>query len=265
MKEILNIIKIGGHVINDESSLNYFLSEFNKIDGAKILVHGGGKIATSLSEKLNIPVKMVEGKRITDSATLDIAVMAYAGLINKKITAKLQSINCNAIGLSGTDANCITAQKRNVKTIDYGYVGDINETGVNCSFFNLLISKDITPVLCAISHDSKGQLLNTNADSIASSLAVALSELYEVKLIFCFEKNGVLLNTNNENSVIKKITETEYVKEKQNGIITDGMIAKLDNAFKAIAAGVKYVQIGKSDKIGKLILDNNYEGTRLSK
>lgn len=261
----LNIVKIGGNVIDDPIALKHFLSDFSKIDGPKILVHGGGKLATELAKKMNIPVQMVEGKRITDEATLKIATMVYAGYINKNITAQLQSLNCNAIGLSGADGNSITSTKRKVSTVDYGFVGDLNEESVNIAFFNSLLQNNITPVVCAITHNGNGQLLNTNADTIASAISIALSPIYNVQLVYCFEKNGVLSDISNENSVIRTITHVDYQLNKSNGIISEGMIPKLDNAFAAIEKGVKYVQIGKSDSLLRLISINDHEGTRISK
>ena len=188
----LTIVKIGGNVIDDENSLSDFLTQFNLLQGHKILIHGGGKLANQLQEKLEVPVKMIDGRRITDEETLKIVTMVYAGFINKNIVAKLQAANCNAIGFSGADANCIQSHKRILGEVDYGVVGDIEE--INTSCISSCLENDLTPVFSAITHDGKGQLLNTNADTIASELAIGLSKHYEVQLVYCFEKNGVLKN-----------------------------------------------------------------------
>jgi acetylglutamate kinase len=243
MKPIVNIIKIGGNIIDNDVALEQFFNDFSSLEGLKILVHGGGKLATQLSEKLNIPTQMHEGRRITDVETLKIVTMVYAGWINKTIVAKLQSLNCNAIGLSGADANVIPATRRSPVPIDFGFVGDIQPQQINHQFLNCLLQQNICPVCCAITYDKQGHLLNSNADTIASSLAIALSSDYDTRLVFCFEKNGVLSNPNDENSIISEITHSKYAELKANKIITDGMLPKIDNAFKAIDAGVKEVMI----------------------
>jgi len=243
MKPIVNIIKIGGNIIDNDVALAQFLNDFAALKGLNVLVHGGGKLATRLAEQLNIPVQMHEGRRITDAETLKIATMVYAGWINKTIVAKLQSQNCNAIGLSGADANVIPAKRRLPVPIDFGFVGDIQSEQINFSFLNTLLKQQICPVFCAITHDKQGNLLNSNADTIASSLAANLSSEYDTRLIFCFEKIGVLSNPNDENSVISEITPTTYTALKADGVITDGMLPKMDNAFKALDAGVSEVII----------------------
>lgn len=261
MKEKLNIIKIGGNIIDDEKLLNSFLEDFSSINEPCILVHGGGKLATELSKKLGIEIKLIEGRRITDAKTLDIVVMVYAGLINKKIVALLQSKNCNAIGLSGADANILQAKKRDDSKIDYGFVGDINQEAVSINAIQQFIEYGFTPVVSPITHDGKGQLLNTNADTIASLLAVALSKIYEVNLYYCFEKNGVLLNMEDENSVVPILNKNKYEELKVSGIISYGMIPKIDNAFDAIANGVSEVVIGHASQLNEMI--NNHAGTRI--
>lgn len=241
--ELLKIIKIGGNIIDDEMALNSFLSQFAKIETPKILVHGGGKLATQLAKTLHIEVQMVDGRRITDAATLDVITMVYAGKINKNIVAKLQSFKCNAVGFSGADGNTIVSQKRPVKTIDYGFVGDILR--VNTKAVEALLEYDITPVFCAITHDEKGQLLNTNADTIASELAIGFANLFTTELYYCFEKNGVLLDVNDEKSVIEHINTKTYEKLIDEGVISEGMLPKLDNCFHAIHKNVSKVCIGK--------------------
>lgn len=257
----LTIVKIGGNVIDDEIALSVFLTEFNSLKGKKILVHGGGKLATELQEKLDLSVTMIDGRRITDEETLKIVTMVYAGFINKNLVVKLQALKCNAIGFSGADANCIQSHKRKVGTIDYGFVGDIEK--INTAFVSSCLENDLTPVFSAITHDGNGQLLNTNADTIASELAIALSTSYNVQLVYCFEKNGVLKNVEDENSLIKTISNTEYLNLKEELIINKGMIPKMDNAFNALKNGVSSIQIGNAGKLSKLVTEENYEGTRL--
>jgi acetylglutamate kinase len=239
----MKIIKIGGNIIDNSQKLNSFLKDFSSIDGEKILVHGGGKIASEIGRKLDIEPKMFQGRRITDKVTLDLVTMVYAGLINKNIVATLQSFSCNAIGLSGADANVLSAIKRPVKEVDFGFVGDLYETSVRVESLQLLLNAGIVPVVNPITHDGNGTLLNTNADTIASALAVALSKVFEVELIYCFEKKGVLKNIEDENSLIKEISKSNYYQLKTAGTITDGMIPKIDNAFDAISKGVKKVRI----------------------
>ena len=238
----LAVVKIGGNVIEDVNALQSFLADFAHIQGSKILVHGGGKKATAMAEKMGIPVQMVEGRRITDVQNLDIITMLYGGKINKNIVAQLQSLGCNALGLSGADGNAIQAVKRPIKTIDYGFVGDI--VGVNVELFQMLLKGGYTPVCCAVTHDQKGQLLNTNADTIAATLAQSLSQYFEVSLWYCFEKQGVLENIDNDSSVIETITPKKYKNLKAEQVIHSGMIPKIDNCFDALANGVNEVKIG---------------------
>jgi acetylglutamate kinase len=262
-KQQLYIIKIGGNVIDNSESLHHFLKDFTALDGYKILVHGGGKVATQLSEELGIESKLVDGRRITDIETLRVVTMVYGGLINKNIVAQLQRFGTNAIGLTGADGNFIRTKKRPVKTIDYGFVGDMDEKSIDPESIGKLLDAGFTPVFSAITHDGEGQLLNTNADTIASALAVALSKLYETILIYCFEKKGVLHDINDEESIIRDINPEKYEELKKQQIIHSGMLPKLDNAFTAINCGVKAVIIGRSDDLGQLQNKRPF-GTRLS-
>ena len=243
MKPELKIFKIGGGVIDREPDLLAFLRLFSELSGPKILVHGGGKGASEMMSRLGIIPQMVNGRRITDAATLDLVTMYYAGKTNKQIVAALQSSGVNALGLSGADGNVIRAVKRPVRGIDYGFVGDLSETSVDATLVQQLLMLGLTPVFCAITHDGQGQLLNTNADTIAASVATALSRQYAVVLHFCFEKNGVLADVNDEQSVILKITPESYEKLKAQGIVADGMLPKLENALAALRAGVEKVII----------------------
>lgn len=259
----LTIIKIGGNVIDNSENLHQFLLDFTALPGDKILVHGGGKIATELGESLGIEAKMVDGRRITDIETLRIVTMVYAGLINKNMVAQLQAKHCNAIGLTGADGNIIKAKKRPVKEIDYGYVGDLDEDSVSSTTLDNLLKVGLTPVLCAITHDGDSQLLNTNADTIASSLAIAMSAIYETRLVYCFEKKGVLKDVSDDNSVVREIKEIEFEGLKADGTVQGGMIPKLHNAFEAIKKGVSAVYIGKADELSEL--SNGLFGTKMLK
>ena len=242
--ENLFIIKIGGNVIDDEKNLSAFLDDVASIKGKMILVHGGGKIATKTGEQLGIAPNYINGRRITDAATIDLVTMVYGGLINKKIIAQLQSKGCNAIGLTGADANIIPAVKRPVAAIDYGFVGDVKENEIAVATLSILLENGLMPVFAPLTHDGKGQVLNTNADTIASALAVALSKKYEVRLIYCFEKKGVLENVNDDNSVITLITKDIYKYLLDQNKLFDGILPKIDNAFAAIGKGVQEVIIG---------------------
>lgn len=243
----LKIIKIGGNIIDDKVALCRFLKEFAKIKEPKILVHGGGKFATKLAHQMNVKVNMTNGRRITDAATLDIITMVYAGKINKGIVAKLQAQKCNAIGFTGADGNTIVSVKRPIKDIDFGFVGDV--VTVNTQIIDLLLKGNVTPVFCAITHDANGQLLNTNADTIASQLAVGFAMLYNTELYYCFENSGVLKDINDHASVIGNITTKNYQTLKDQGIIADGMLPKLDNCFHAIENNVIKVCIGKPEML----------------
>lgn len=242
-KNTLSIVKIGGNIVDNPEVLASFLSDFHRLEGRKLLVHGGGVMATKLSAQLGIETKMIEGRRVTDEETLKLVTMVYAGWINKQIVASLQKIGCNAIGLSGADANCILSKRRNPEPIDYGFVGDPIPEKMNGEFISMLIENEVVPVFCAITHDGNGSLLNTNADTIAYSLAAALSKYYRTTLFYCFEKEGVLRDINDEDSLISSITFGEYIDLKSQGVIAGGMIPKIDNSFKAIQNGVSEVVI----------------------
>lgn len=247
----LQVVKVGGNVIENRESLNDFLVDFTKIRGAKILVHGGGKEATQMAHKLNIPVQIIEGRRVTDKANLEIISMLYAGKLNKTIVALLQSYNCDSLGLTGADGNSVVAKKRSSKPIDFGFVGDI--ISVNSALFNLLLNQKITPVCCAVTHDKNGQLLNTNADTIAAEIASSMSVYFEVTLSYCFEKKGVLKKLMDEDSVIPSINLKQYEYLKKERIINEGMLPKIKNCFEALRKGVTMVRIGNS----KMITESN--------
>jgi acetylglutamate kinase len=249
--ESLLVVKIGGNIIDDDEKLSLFLQEFASIPGKKLLVHGGGKLATKLADQLGIQQELLEGRRITDSETLRIVTMVYAGYINKNIVAALQALNIQAIGITGVDGNSIRAHKRIHPTVDYGFVGDIDH--INDSFLTSLLDQGLSVVMAPITHDGKGQVLNTNADTIAQEVAKALSKKYSVRLVYSFEKNGVLQNVEDDNSVIKEINPASYEKLKDSRAIFAGMIPKLDNAFVALRSGVKKVIIGKAEELKKLI------------
>jgi acetylglutamate kinase len=261
----LTVIKIGGNIIDDEIKLSSFLKNFASIKGKKILVHGGGKLATKLAEQLNIPQQLIDGRRITDEETLKIVTMVYAGYINKNIVAQLQANGQKAIGICGADGNAILAHKRLSNSplgdegIDYGFVGDIDK--INIELFNSLLEQN-SLVVAPITHDGQGQLLNTNADTIAQEIAKALSNYYSVQLIYSFEKSGVLLDTNDEATVIKHIDPLSYKNLKESGAIFAGMIPKLDNAFTALNNGVEKVIIGKAEQLQELI--SGQSGTIIS-
>lgn len=243
------IIKVGGKIVEDNTSLQKLLADFSQIKGHKVLVHGGGRSATAMAAQLGIESKMVDGRRITDSEMLKVVTMVYAGLVNKQIVAGLQALNINALGLTGADLNYMRSEKRPVKEVDYGFVGDVKE--VDAAILSDLIAKDVVPVLAPLTHDKQGNMLNTNADTIAGEAAKALSKFFDVTLVYCFEKKGVLKDEKDDDSVIAQLTPDvfkEYVKE---GIIQGGMMPKLENAFEALHAGVKEVIITHSDAITK--------------
>lgn len=249
--EPLLVIKIGGNIIDDEVKLSSFLGDFASIREKKILIHGGGKLATRMAAQLNVPQQMVEGRRITDAETLKIVTMVYAGYINKNIVAGLQGHGCNAIGLTGADGNSLVAHRRVHPLIDYGFAGDIDQ--VNAQFFRGLLEQELVPVVAPLTHDRTGLLLNTNADTIAQEIAKAMSALYAVQLIYSFEKEGVLTDVNDPASVLPRLNALHYQELKQRGSIFAGMIPKLDNAFAALNSGVQKVLIGKAEEIGALI------------
>ena len=241
-KKSVTLLKIGGNIIDNPTELKQFLSDFSKIKGYKVLVHGGGKSATKMAESIGLVPQMIDGRRITDAAMLDVVVMIYAGQINKNIVAQLQANSTNAMGFSGADGNLIQSDKRNHPTINYGFVGDVKK--VNTNLLQTLLSNGIVPVFCAITHDGKGQLLNTNADTIASELAIALSEVFDVTLNYCFEKPGVLYDAEDDSSVIENINQELYSKLKAEKAIHSGMIPKLDNCFNSLSKGVQKIKIG---------------------
>lgn len=250
----LYIIKIGGNIIDDESKLTTFLEEFSNIEGRKILVHGGGKLATRMADTLGIQQQMIDGRRITDAETLKIVTMVYAGYINKNIVARLQAFNCNAIGLCGADGDAILAHKRKHPVMDYGFVGDVD--AINTDLTGMLLDRNIALVFAPITHDQQGQLLNTNADTIAQELAKGLSAIYNVSLIYSFEKSGVLLDADDDSTVIPSINPEYYQQLKNRQKIFAGMIPKLDNAFTALNSGVSRVIIGKAEQLRQLIEGN---------
>jgi len=245
----LTLVKVGGKIVEESETLKQFLADFLKIEGYKVLVHGGGRSATTLAAQLGIDSKMVNGRRITDEETLKVVTMVYGGLVNKQIVAGLQAIGINALGLTGADLNYMRSEKRPIKDVDYGYVGDVKE--VNSDILADLILKNVVPVLAPLTHDNSGNMLNTNADTIASEAAKALANHFEVTLMYCFEKKGVLMNESDDESVINEITPLLFEKYVAEGIIQGGMIPKLENAFEAINAGVKQVIITRADNIDK--------------
>ncbi|MBO4805457.1 MAG: acetylglutamate kinase [Paludibacteraceae bacterium] len=247
--EKLTVIKVGGKIVEEEATLAQLLDGFSKIEGRKVLVHGGGRSATAMATRLGIESKMVNGRRITDEETLKVVTMVYAGLVNKNIVARLQSMNVNALGLTGADLNYMRSDKRPVKDVDYGFVGDVKE--VNADLLADLIHKGVVPVLAPLTHDKKGNMLNTNADTIAAEAAKALTKHFEVTLVYCFEKKGVLRDENDDESVISEITRPMFEKYVADGIIQGGMIPKLENSFDAIHAGVSRVVITKADHLGE--------------
>lgn len=262
----LTLVKVGGGIVEDAASLSNLLDKFAKIEGLKVLVHGGGRSATKIAEQLGIQQTMIGGRRITDAETLKVVTMVYAGLVNKNIVAQLQARGVNALGLTGADMNVIVSHKRPIKKVkmedgttqdvDYGYVGDIDK--VNSELLADLIAKGVVPVLSPIGHDTQGNLLNTNADTIASEAAIALAKHFDVTLMFCFEKRGVLSNPDDDDSVIPSITATDFPRLVEEGVVSGGMLPKLENSFSAIASGVSEVVITQADAI-----DQFNEGTHL--
>jgi acetylglutamate kinase len=261
--EKLYIIKIGGNVLDNSSALDAFLKDLSLVQGSKILIHGGGKIATKIGDSLGIKSNYISGRRITDAETLDVVTMVYGGLVNKQVVAALQSIGCNALGLTGADGNVIKAVKRPVKDIDYGFVGDVNPSDVNTTLLDSLLKQNVVPVFAPLTH-ADGKMLNTNADTIASVLAVSMSNLYDVRLIFCFEKKGVLLDVNDNNSVIRHLPKALYNELLPKGVFADGILPKLENAYQAIDAGVKEVLIGEATDLVKNTGETT-EGTLITK
>ncbi|MDR1881585.1 MAG: acetylglutamate kinase [Prevotella sp.] len=247
--EKLTIIKVGGRIVEEEASLKQLLRDFSQIKGNKILVHGGGRSATKLAGRLGLESRMVNGRRITDLETLQVVTMVYGGLVNKNIVAGLQALNVNALGLTGADINLIRSEKRPVADIDYGFVGDVKE--VNTGMLYSLVSWGITPILAPLTHDMQGNMLNTNADTIAGETARSLAGIFDVSLVYCFEKKGVLMDENNDDSVISSLNKAGFRDLVRKGIIQGGMIPKLENAFNSVEAGVKEVVITSANEIGK--------------
>lgn len=247
--EKLTLVKVGGKIVEENDSLQTLLNDFMMLDGYKVLVHGGGRSATKLATRLGIESKMIDGRRVTDEDMLNVVTMVYGGLVNKKIVAELQARGVNALGLTGADMNIIQSVKRPVKEIDYGFVGDVEK--VNAQLLSLLIQQGIVPVLAPLTHDGQGSMLNTNADTIAGETAKALSSFFDVTLIYCFEKKGVLMDEHQEDSVIETINRPDYEKYVADKVIQGGMIPKIENAFQALNAGVKKVIITEASQVLK--------------
>lgn len=247
MKEKITVIKVGGKIVEEEHSLSALLDRFAAIKGRKVLIHGGGRSATRIAGSMGIESRMVEGRRITDEAMLRVVTMVYGGLVNKNIVAKLQARNVNALGLTGADCNIITAHKRAVKDIDYGFVGDVERS--DGDMLKRLIEQGLVPIIAPLTHDKMGNLLNTNADTMAAETAKALAGFYNVTLMFCFELPGVMRNPEDPDSIIGTITSNSYKELKESGVISGGMIPKIDNAFNAIENGVEKVIITRADSI----------------
>lgn len=241
MKKKLTVIKVGGKIVEEKATLKQFLDDFARVKGYKVLVHGGGRSATKIAAQLGIESRMVNGRRITDAQTLQVVTMVYGGLVNKNIVAGLQARGVNALGLTGADMNVIRSHKRPVKDIDYGFVGDVDQA--DGEMLSQLIDKGIVPVMAPLTHDGQGQMLNTNADTIAGETAKALAPYFDVTLVYCFEKKGVLRDANDDDSVIPHLNEADFKKYVEEGVIQDGMIPKLENAFQAIHSGVSKVNI----------------------
>lgn len=254
--EKLILIKVGGKIVEEEETLRNLLRDFASIEGYKVLVHGGGRSATRIAERLGIESRMVNGRRITDAETLKVVTMVYGGLVNKNIVAGLQAMGVNALGLTGADMNLMRSEKRPVAEVDYGFVGDVKE--VNADLLASLIHQGVVPVLAPLTHDKLGHMLNTNADTIAGEAAKALARHFDVTLMFCFEKKGVLRDENDDESVIPEIDRDLFKRYVEEGVIQGGMIPKLENAFQAIDAGVKEVIITQASEIG------GGKGTRVS-
>lgn len=244
---MINVVKIGGNVIDNPTALQTFLAGFAALEGPKILVHGGGKEATRLSAEIGIETTMIDGRRVTDAATLQIVTMVYAGLVNKRIVAALQAAGCDAVGLSGADGNVIRALKRPAKPVDYGFVGDIQT--VDHAFIARLLEDGKTPVFCAICHNGKGTLLNCNADSVASAVAGAAARIDHARLTFCFEKAGVMTDVDDESTVIPLITAESFKALKEKGIVAGGMLPKIENALKSARGGLAEVRICKAEAL----------------
>lgn len=255
MKEKITIVKVGGKIVEEPETLAALLRDFSAIKGYKMLVHGGGRSATKVAAQLGIETTMVDGRRVTDTEMLNVVTMVYGGLVNKNIVAGLQGNGVNALGMTGADMNIIRSEKRPVKTVDYGWVGDVKE--VNGEALATLIKSGVVPVIAPLTHDKAGHLLNTNADTMAGECAKGLAAIFDVHLVFCFEKAGVLRDENDDNSVVSEIDRDIYGQLREAGIVSGGMIPKLDNAFEAIAAGVSEVIITKASALNDLSLGSH--------
>ena len=260
--EKLIITKIGGKVIDHTEDLNKFLEDFTKIPNKKMLIHGGGNIATQIAQSMGIQPNLIDGRRITDSEMLEVVVMVYAGLVNKKIVSKLQAFGTNALGLSGADANIITAKKREVKDIDYGFVGDIEK--INSQQIVYFLNERIVPIIAPLTHDQQGNILNTNADTVAAILATALSQHFQTELFYCIDQPGLLKSLSNPNSIINKITWEKYQKYKLEGTVSEGMIPKMDTAFSALRSGVSRINICHANALLNVVKGNPKVGSELS-
>ena len=256
MKEHLTIIKVGGKIVENPESLNSLLKDFAAVEGKKLLVHGGGRSATQMAARLGVETKMVDGRRITDEAMLEVVTMVYGGLVNKRIVAGLQALGVNAVGLTGADMNIVLSDKRKVSAVDYGWVGDVKR--VNAEAVATLIENGCCPVVAPLTHDGCGHMLNTNADKMAGEMAKAMAAHYDVTLMFCFEKPGVLADENDDSSLIPTITPAVLDDLKRRGVVSGGMIPKLDNAIACVSAGVESVVITQADRIA-----NPYAGTKI--
>ncbi len=248
-------------MIDNPATTKQFLQDFSNIEGYKILVHGGGKVATQVAEKLGIATQMIDGRRITDLPMLEVVTMVYGGLVNKNIVAQLQALQCNALGLTGADGGIILAKKREKGVIDYGFAGDIIQ--VNARQMAGFLSSGFVPIIAPLTYDARGQMLNTNADTMAATLATALARTFEVSLIYCFEKKGVLAYPNDDNSAIAQLSHPQYTQLKAEGIVSKGMIPKLDNAFGALQQGVAHVVICQAEELKQLATSHTYPGTQL--
>ena len=256
MKEHLTIIKVGGKIVENPESLNVLLKDFAAVEGKKLLVHGGGRSATQMAARLGVETKMVDGRRITDEAMLEVVTMVYGGLVNKRIVAGLQALGVNAVGLTGADMNIVLSDKRKVSAVDYGWVGDVKR--VNAEAVATLIESGCCPVVAPLTHDGCGHMLNTNADTMAGEMAKAMAAHYDVTLMFCFEKPGVLADENDDSSLIPTITPAVLDDLKCRGVVSGGMIPKLDNAIACVSAGVESVVITQADRIA-----DPYAGTKI--
>lgn len=251
-RERLVVVKVGGNVIDNQEKLAVFIEQFTRIEGKKILVHGGGKLATDLSQRLGIETEMIEGRRVTDEKTIDVVTMVYGGLVNKTIVAMLQAAGNAALGITGADGDAVYSERRALKNgIDYGYVGDVRE--VNDKLIKTLLNDEFVPVIAPLTHDRRGQLLNTNADTMATEIAISLSTTYETVLVFTFELDGVMKDVENSDSLLRHINSNNYQDLKTEGVIHSGMIPKLDNAFYALNSGISRLYIGNYAKLKAIV------------